>query len=191
MIMYADDVVFYTTSANHHIAEGKVQQDATNIYQWFCRSGLVIHTGKTKTLMFNPVINSNAPRISMGNSVLETCTSYEYLGIILDENITLKSTISKNVSSASNRCYMLGNMRRRMSTQTAILVYKQTIMPVLEYCGYLFNGVVDTQHKRLQLLQNRGLRISLMYSDTITYMTFIKMPKWTISVSALTCNCYY
>ena len=48
-----------------------------------------------------------------------------------------------------------------MSTQTAILIYKQTILPVLEYCGYLFNGVVQAQHRRLQLLQNRCLRVSL------------------------------
>ena len=111
--------------------------------------------------MFNRPPNHYNPKITMGDTVLDSCTSYEYLGIILDNNITFKSTIGKNVSSASNRCYMLGNMRRRMSTQTAILVYKQTILPVLEYCGYLFNGVIDTQHKRLQLLQNRGLRISL------------------------------
>ena len=97
----------------------------------------------------------------MGNTVLECCTSYEYLGIILDDCITFKSTISKNVSSASNRCYMLGNMRKRMSQKTALLVYKQTILPVLEYCGYLFNGVVYTQFKRLQLVQNRCLRVSL------------------------------
>ena len=31
----------------------------------------------------------------------------------------------------------------------------------MEYCGYLFNGVTDSQHKRLQLTQNRCLRTCL------------------------------
>ena len=48
-----------------------------------------------------------------------------------------------------------------MSKNIALLVYKQTIMPVLEYCGYLLNGVVQVQHKCLQLMQNRGLRVCL------------------------------
>ena len=48
-----------------------------------------------------------------------------------------------------------------MSKPTATLVYKQTIMPVLEYCGYLFNGITHAQHKRLQHVQNRCLRTSL------------------------------
>ena len=34
-------------------------------------------------------------------------------------------------------------------------------MPVLEYCGFLYNGVASTQHKQLQLTQNRGIRVSL------------------------------
>ena len=34
-------------------------------------------------------------------------------------------------------------------------------MPVLDYCGFLHNGVIDGQHRRLQLIQNRGLRICL------------------------------
>ena len=56
---------------------------------------------------------------------------------------------------------MLGKMRRAVSKDTAILVYKQTILPVLEYCGYLYNGVTLSQHKRLQLTQNRCLRTCL------------------------------
>ena len=160
--MYADDVVFYTSSADIKVAEETLQSHATRVFNWFSQSGLVIHTGKTKIELFNPpTLCPNPPNILMGDTRLECCTSYEYLGIILDDCITFKTTISKNVSSASNRCYMLGSMRRRMSLNTAVLVYKQTIMPVLEYCGYLFNGVIQTQHKRLQMVQNRGLRISL------------------------------
>ena len=52
-------------------------------------------------------------------------------------------------------------MIRAVSRQTAILVYKQTILPVLEYCGYLYNGVLVAQHRRLQLTQNRCLRTCL------------------------------
>ena len=173
IIMYADNVVFYTTSTNMHIAESKLQHDATKVYNWFCKSGLVIHTGKTKVELFNPPMH---PRIKMGKVALHSCSSYEYLGIILYDNITLKSTISKNVSSASNRCYMLGNLRHRMSLHTGLLVYRQTIMPVLEYCGYLFNGVVHTQHKRLQQMQTNVYVLVLMYKNAIISVMYIKMP---------------
>ena len=35
------------------------------------------------------------------------------------------------------------------------------ILPVLEYCGYLYNGITNVQHKRLQTVQNRCLRVCL------------------------------
>ena len=97
----------------------------------------------------------------MGNTVLKVCNAYEYLGVTLDSQLTFVKTISKTVSSSSNRCYMMGRFRRKISKPTAILVYKQTILPVLEYCGFIFNGVTKSEHKRLQHVQNRGLRISL------------------------------
>ena len=93
--------------------------------------------------------------------MLKTCTQYEYLGVILDSQINLIKTISKTVSTASNRCMMLCKLRSKMSKRTALLVYKQTIMPVLEYCGFLYNGITKLQHKRLQHVQNRCLRVCL------------------------------
>ena len=48
-----------------------------------------------------------------------------------------------------------------MTAPIATLIYKQTILPVLEYCGFLYNGTVKCQQKRLQLVQNRCLRVCL------------------------------
>ena len=120
-------------------------------------------TEKTKIVLFGkqPPPDDININIKMGTTILEQCMQYEYLGIILDSNFSLEKSISKSVSSANFRNVMLTKMRRKISTPTALLVYKQTILPVLEYCGYLFNGVTQVQHKRLQLLQNRCLRTSL------------------------------
>ena len=46
-----------------------------------------------------------------------------------------------------------------MSRKTATLVYKQTIMAV--YCSLLYDGLIQAQHKILQYVQNRCLRICL------------------------------
>ena len=76
-------------------------------------------------------------------------------------HLNLIKTVSKSVSTASNRCHMLCKLTSKMSRKTATLLYKQTIMPVLEYCGFLYNGLIQAQHKRLQYVQNRCLRICL------------------------------
>ena len=140
IIMYADDVVFYTSSTDLKKAESDLQSDASKVYDWFCKSGLSINKDKTKMLLFNPPSTPHRePLISMGNTVLKVCTSYEYLGIVLDDCLNFVKTISKTVSTSSNRCFMMNRFRKKVSKPTAILIYKQTILPVLEYCGFLYN----------------------------------------------------
>ena len=48
-----------------------------------------------------------------------------------------------------------------MPQKTAIMIYKQTVLPVIEYCGLLYNGLSTSITKRLQHVQNRGLRVCL------------------------------
>ena len=46
-----------------------------------------------------------------------------------------------------------------MQQDVAILVYKQTILPHLDYCSFLVDGAKKTCVKGLQSLQNRALRV--------------------------------
>ena len=107
---------FYTTDQNVTSAVSRLQYDATKVFNWFSESGLCINTDKTKIVLFNHE-NSTVPTnidIKMGNTSLEVCDKYEYLGVILDSHFTLEKTIGKTVSTACNRCYMLCKMRRKM-----------------------------------------------------------------------------
>ena len=97
----------------------------------------------------------------MGNNKLGVCDSYEYLGVTLDYKLNLDAMTGKTVSSTYNRLFMYRNLRRKMSYWVANLVYKQTISPVLEYCGFLYNGVTETNRLRLQRIQNRCLCVCL------------------------------
>ena len=107
--MYADDVVFYTSKNTLRESSALLQEDATSAYDWFTRSGLCINTDKTKVVVFTherpdiqPILN-----IKMGNDILSTCSQYEYLGIILDDVLTLERTISKTVTNTNFRHVML------------------------------------------------------------------------------------
>ena len=121
VIMYADDVVFYIPNDNINNAASLLQHDASNVYNWFTKSGLCINTDKTKVVVFNPdkQCDIDAVKIKMGSSTLETCTQYEYLGVILDGNINLVKSVTKTVCSSNYRSVMLRKTRVKMSTKTA------------------------------------------------------------------------
>ena len=52
-------------------------------------------------------------------------------------------------------------IRKFITELTALLVYKQTILPHFDYCSFIVDGGKKTMIKALQTLQNRALRVCL------------------------------
>ena len=131
----------------------------TIIYDWFSASGLCIITEKTKVITFGYQDNPRNPNQNHGMNIdmggytctLSSCKEYEYIGINIDANLNLNKMVSHTISTSSCRLSMFGKLRDSMSKAVACLVYKQTIALVLEYCGYLCNGLTTNNQQRLQL----------------------------------------
>ena len=58
---------------------------------------------------------------------------------------------------------MLGKLRYFVDKNTALLIYKQTVLPYFDYGGFLLLACNRGQKKDLQTLQNNALRICLRY----------------------------
>ena len=52
-------------------------------------------------------------------------------------------------------------MRNFLNEKASLLVYKNMLLPILEYGDMLYTGLTATCKKRLQTLQNKGLRCAL------------------------------
>ena len=52
-------------------------------------------------------------------------------------------------------------MRSFLREKAALLIYKNMLLPMLEYGDIILWGITATQKKRLQSLQNKGLRCAL------------------------------
>ena len=110
------------------------------------------------------MFNSNnpvPPVIKMGGHTLNVKNEYEYLGVIIDNKLNFIKCVNKTISTSCHRIYLLSKIRKMMPQKTAVLIYKQTVLPVIEYCGLLYNGLSNNITKKLQYVQNRGLRVCL------------------------------
>ena len=54
--------------------------------------------------------------------------------------------------------FKLRKLRKYISTDCAVLIYKQTILPLLDYAGFLLNSCNVSDRDDLQVLQNDCLR---------------------------------
>ena len=95
----------------------------------------------------------------LDNVELENVSTYNYLGIIFDSQMTLSPLFAKVKKAVSNKIYTLVKLRNTIDTTCAIPIYKQTILPLLNYAGFLLISGNVSDRNELQTLQNNALRI--------------------------------
>ena len=71
----------------------------------------------------------------------------------------------------AGKIYMLGKIRSNIDVKCAITIYKQTILPLLDYAGLLLISGNRSDRSDLQTVQNDALRFS--YNVRLRDMTSI------------------
>ena len=162
--MYADDTVLYATKKCITDAVDSLQQDLTGLAAWCKCNGIKANTDKTKVMVFGsqPMLkNMPSFEITIDGTPLQTVTAYKYLGITLDSQLKYDKHINKVISNVSGKLKQFRRMRGFLSEKAAILVYKNMILPIIEYGDIFLSAASAANKRRLQTLQNKGLRCAL------------------------------
>lgn len=132
--LYADDTVFDIDAANIKSANTSMNLAAANFNDWCWYNKLTINASKSKCMLFSgePIRVHNELKTHINILIhivtLETVSEYKYLGIILDERLSLVKHINYIVSTISNRLFTLKKIRQYINTDTALLLYKTVIL---------------------------------------------------------------
>ena len=65
------------------------------------------------------------------------------------------------IGTATAKLKQFQRMRNFLDVRAALLVYKSMLLPILEYGDILLTATLNVNKKRLQILQNKGLRCAL------------------------------
>ena len=162
--MYADDTVLYISGNNFEASVKKMQEDIDAISRWCLVNGIMANTDKTKVMVFgsrNGLERIPEFKIKFGEDTLQTVTSYNYLGVTLDNQLNYNLHITKVTNLVTGKLNQFRRMRKFLTTKAALMVYKGMLLPLLEYGDIFLVGASVCNRKRLQILQNKGLRCAL------------------------------
>ena len=95
---------------------------------------------------------------------------FTYLGIIIDNTMSLRPLLSDIKKKVNNKIFLLRKLRRYIDTKSALLIYKQTILPFFDYSGFMCISLNIADKKDLQIMQNDVLRYcyNVRLSDRVT-----------------------
>ena len=86
----------------------------------------------------------------------------------MDNNMGFKSQLSKTVSSVNQKIWLLRHFRNHMNKTTAKLLLKTMLLPYIDNSSVFLSGISYFEQKKLQILQNIGIRVSLNVKDPMS-----------------------
>ena len=117
---------------------------------------------KTKFCIYgnrNNVTTFNDTVLTSRGKEIHRCPQYQYLGVTLDECLTMKSNFNKTFKKFSYKIHQFAKIQKYLDIPTRVLVYKQTVLPLTEYVSFVMCLNNKNDVEKLQKLQNRALRM--------------------------------
>ena len=101
----------------------------------------------------------NPRPVSFAGEDVKFVKQYNYLDIILDDNMTLQPMLKHVKKKINNQVFLFRKIRKYITDKAAISIYKQTILPIIDYTGFLVLACCNSDRSDLQKVQNDILQI--------------------------------
>ena len=157
--------MLYTANNDFNDSVKYMQKDINSCSQhWWYFNGIRANTEKNKVMMFGTKhsLDKVLPyEIKFGKVPLQPVSSYKHLGVTIDGQVNFNLHVNRIIASVSGKLKQLQRMRNFLNEWAAMLVYKSMMLPIIKYGDVLLSATTIKNRKRLQVLQNKGLRCAL------------------------------
>jgi endonuclease/exonuclease/phosphatase family metal-dependent hydrolase len=176
---YADDTVLFCNFSwkNLDAIKRTLESGLEKIHDHFKDWKISINSSKTEFIVFTRSTTMKTKLIDSppvyDGQILEWKQQVKYLGVILDTRLSFKPHIHECVSKANKAISTLFCLLKRNSTasvESKLIIYKTYIRPIITYASTIFHNCPKSHFSRLQILQNKCLRmiLSAPYDSRIT-----------------------
>lgn len=182
-LLYADDTVVYSTSADPERAGWYVQRHASQIEDFYKKWRIRLNTEKSAFLCFrnasgkgrrDTIRKSRRLRISIGGTVVPRQAELKYLGVNFNQLLKFNGHVAKLLLKANrifNMLYPLIGRRSKLNVRSKLLLYSQMIRPVIAYAFPCWFSVSTTYARRLEAFERKVLRecLSIKFREENRY----------------------
>ena len=161
--LYADDLQIYLSCKPCELDQtiAKINEDIIRLQDWSRLHGLKINAQKTQCIIIGQASSikiHTAPKIKVMGMEIEYVKKVKDLGIIIDDTLSWSPQISAICQKTYLTLHHLYKFRTNTPRETRLKLVKTLVMPIFDYCDFLYSDLdVDSLH-RLQKAQNNAVR---------------------------------
>ena len=152
--MYADDHQIYVEGKDMCTVVEKLQESATLTTNWYDSNLL-----QGNMNIRNKSVNyGDKTSITVNGKDIMESDKLELLGVTIDCGLTFNLHISNVCKKASQRIGVIMRLRNLIPTEAKFHLFKAAILPHLTYCHLVWHFCRASDTRRLERVQERGLR---------------------------------
>ena len=155
--LFADDILLYKTIATPN--DHRVLQN--DLMQWVNSWLMEFNIPKCDIIQFTTHNNKSLFTYEMSNTPLNVVQQHTYVGIRLDHKLSWEPHVNYVCSKAN---HLFGFLKRNLynaPTQIKEHLYKQLLLPSIEYCSATWDPYHQTLVSKLEMIQHLAARFVL------------------------------
>ena len=116
--------------------------------------------GKTKHMVVQKDVlaNIDIPVLKVKGMELGNVHKYNYLGVIVDDKLSFYEFVEHKYNNINVRILQLMRMRQYITTDTALTIYRQMIIPLFDYADFMVESASKDKIAKLEKLQEKALK---------------------------------
>lgn len=159
LTLFADDANLSLNNSNPLNLQNNVNDELVKISEWLCCNKLSLNLNKTQYLIVtNRKITHKFDIKVSGRSITQT-DQIKYLGVIIDSKLNWEPHIKQVKNKLSNGCWALNKVKKYLNKKSLLQLYYGLIYSHLQYCVSCWGGANKTKIQKLNVMQNRSVRI--------------------------------
>ena len=158
--LFADDTFLCAQDKDLASLENNVNFELQKVFSWLVSNKLTLNVSKSKFMLtLKSKTSCKKFNVKINGKSLEQCTSYKYLGVYIDNNLSWKPHIDYISKKIARACGYLAKIRHSVHIDTLISVYYALVHSYLRYGITTWGNATSSVLQPLISLANRAVRI--------------------------------
>lgn len=163
ILMYADDTVIFVSGTSVEEIQKSLSTDFKAMADWMTENELIINMkkGKTEVMLFGTRqrIKDQKLDVRYQDQIINNTSDYKYLGVKLDQTLSLNDHLNSTYKKASGRLYLLSRLRNQLNIKASLAIYTSLVLPLFTYCSIITCNTTNTYKEKLRNMEARARRI--------------------------------
>ena len=181
--LFADDTVITVAGRDFDSITNTLNSELDILYDWLCGNKLKLNSDKTKLMVLgsrslcNKFLSENYT-IKINECTIEKVDQIKYLGVMLDPQLTFSHQVNYMCKKIGKKIGFFRRIAANLTQWSKLLIYNTIIYPHFTYCASLLIACNNQEIGRVQLLQNKAMRIVLNCNSYTSVKLMLSTLNW-------------